>query len=793
MDSIGGNIISSLGAGSGLNSTSLVDQLTEVERAPKQAQIDTKKETIESQISDFGLIRSALSTLQDAADVLTDTATFNSKSASFGDSSAFIPVSLDEEAPVGSYSFEVLDVARSQSLATGATFAAPTDAIGKGTITLDFGSWDTAEPPTAFTNNDEKDSLIITIDDTNNSLNGLRDAINEADVGVTASVVNDGNGYRLLLTAESGASNQLQISATEEAGAEGLTAFNFNESSMNMTQAQSGKDALLKINGLEVSRSSNNIDDVLDGFSFTLAKADPGNVVNVSITEDKAGGEQAVRDFVDTFNAFLEAIEPAIGYDSENEEEGSLKKDPTAKSIQSQIRGLISAGVPGIEEGFTALTNVGIRTEIDGTLSIDEEDFKKAFDNNYDLIKGLFNTQADSTSDKIIVNSTRPEATPGSYDVVITQEPQKGGLTGAAASASLLTDLATSSTIGNATGAPSAFSGTDLSTRGAVAGDYGFDIAVDGGSAISIQLPIVDYADESAIAAALQTEFDNQNVGADIVYNGTEFVVTSRTAGSTSSVAISNVLENVPGEFGLTAATSTQGTGPGEGDYDFSITVDGVKSGTISLIPGNYSSHEELATYLQSQINNDSTLKAAGADVDVVWNGDHFEVNSRSYGSKSNVTVTAIGANASDLGLDSGVSQAGQDVAGTINGEAGFGLGEALLPALGSEAYGISLIVQPGATSGSVNFSRGFGSELSQIIDGYLESNGILAQRETGLNEKLESLDEEQDKLDTRMSAYYDRLLSQFMAMENIINSLNSSGSALDNLANSLPFTAQNN
>ncbi len=791
MESIGGNIISSLGAGSGLNSTSIVQQLSDVEKAPRQAQIDSKKTTIEAQISDYGVIRSALSTLQDAAKNLSDSETFNSKSASFGQSDAFIPESLDENVPVGNYSFEVIDVAQSQSISTAVAYADPTDAIGKGTLTFDFGSWDAAEPPTTFTQNSDKDSVVITIDDSNNSLNGLRDAINAAEAGVVATVVNDGSGYQLLLTAESGQSNQLQVTAAEEVGAEGLASFDFNQSSMTMNQAQSGKDAILKVNGLEVTRSTNSIDDVIEGFNFTLAKADPGNIVNVSISEDKAGGEQAVRDFVETFNAFLEAIEPAVGFDSEEQEDGSLKRDPAASSIQSQLRTLIASSLGGIEEGFTSLTNVGIRTELDGTLTINENDFSKAFDENYDLVKTLFVPQATSTSDKIQVNSAREEAVPGTYAVNITQDAETGGLIGADASATLLADLAQNSTAGGYIGAASAFAATDFQTQGAVTGDYGFDISVDGGDAVSIVLPIADYADENEIAAALQLQFDISELNATITHDGTSFVIDSSSSGTSSSIAISNVLENTPGEFGLAAGSPVSGTGPNEDDFSFTVNVDGTESGLITIPLGTYASQEELAAIIQSQINNDEAIQATGGSVDVEWKGSRFEFDSRAFGSKSSVSVTAVGGQAVSLGLDSGASFSGKDVAGTFDGVAGFGLGKLLLPELDSDPYGISLVVQPGATSGDVNFSRGFGSELSQLIDTYLESNGLISQRETTLEKGLEDLEDDQDKLDARSSAHYDRLLSQFLAMERIISSLNGSRSTLDDIGNRLPFTAQ--
>lgn len=791
MESVGSSIISSLGAGSGINSGSIVSQLTEVEKAPRQQQIDTKKETLESKISDFGIVRSALSTLQEQAELLSKSETFNSKSASFSDSQAFIPVSLNEDAPVGSYSFEVLDVAQSQSLSSGLpALSDPTNSIGKGTMTIDFGAWDPDAPPLDFTPNSDKDALVITIDDDNNSLNGLKDAINNADAGVNASIINDGSGYRLLITAESGFSNQLSISVAEDPMAPGLSGFEYNETTQNLTEAQVGKDASLKVNGLLVSRSSNNIDDVLEGFEFNLAKADPGNIVNVTITEDKAAGEQAVRDFVATFNEFLIAIEPAVGVNSETDEKGSLERDPTARSLQTQLRNLIASAVPGVDSGFSSLTNVGIRTELDGTLSIHEDDFQAAFDDNYELVKGLFSSQASSSSDKIEVNSFRESAVPGTYDVNITQDPEKGQLLGAAASGTLLTDLAQASTIGNYTGVASAFAGTDLATQGAVLGDYGFDIVVDGGSLVNIQLPIADYADEAAIATALQTQFDDNDVQADIVHNGSEFVVTSRTQGANSGVIIGNIDENTPGEFGLEFGTGVAGTGPAADEYDFTITVNGTESGNINLSLGTYATQDELADHIQAQINNDSTLKANGGEVDVVWNTDHFEITSRRYGDKSNVSVVAVGASAADLGLSTGTSSAGKDVAGTFDGVVGFGVGNVLLPKLDTDPYGISLLVQPGAASSNVNFSRGFGSELSQLIDSYLESNGILDTRETTLNSDIKDLEGDQEALDRRMTAYHARLLSQFLAMERIVNGFTSAGGALGDIGNRLPFTA---
>ncbi len=794
VDSIGSNIISTLGAGSGINSNSLAKQLTEIERTPKQDSIDSTREKLETQISDFGLVRSSLSTLQDSANLLKDTASFNSKTASFSDSDAFIPISLNEDVPTGAYSFRVLDVAASQSLSTSSTYADPTDAIGKGTLTVSFGAWDTGVPPSSFTQNTDADSLVVTISDGNNSLNGLRDAINAEDAGVTATIVNNGSGYHLLLTSDSGLSQQMAVSVEEDVTDPGLSAFEFNETTQNLDQKQAGKDARLEVNGLEVSRSQNEIDDVIDGFKFNLAKPDPGTTVNVTISEDKATGEQVVRDFVDSYNAFLEAIEPAIGFNEEEDENGSLYRDPTATSIVRQIRNMIGNSVPGLDDsGYTALTNVGIRTELDGTLSINEDDMGKAFGDNYELVKALFSPQTASSSDKIVVNSFRDTSVPGDYEVAISQSPRKGEYIGGSTAGSLIADLGTAYTAGSYAGGTNTFAGgLDLATQGKAAGDYDFELSVDGAAPVTISLPIADYADQDAIATALQSQIDEAGLKADITFSVDKFVISSQSSGSNSSIAVTPIGTDA-GEFDFAAGSATAGTGPNADDYDFTVNVNGTTSGTISLARGSYTDENELAAHIEAQINSDATLSASGADVDVTWNTDHFEIVSRKYGADSKVIVAGIGAQMADLGLDSGASSSGRDVSGTWNGVAGFGVGNVLLPKLDSDPYGLSLIVQEGASSATITYSRGFGSELSELIDAYLERNGVLDAREETIDNKIDDLDEDQSDLDRRMDAYYERMISQFQAMESIINSINSSSSALDDIGSRLPFTAQNN
>ena len=694
------NIIQSLGAGSGIDTTSLVRQLTEIEGAAPQARIDSKRETTQTQISDFGLLKSALATLQDAAKVLTDPEGLFSKTASFTESDALVPTELDTDVVSGSYAFTVSEIAQSQSIAFEG-FTDPTDAVGEGTITFRFGEWarngdNSIDTTSGFSVDADATSVDIVIDSSNNSLQGLRDAINDAEIGVTASVVFDGSQYRLSLLADSGLNNQIELTveeggtALENLDASGLSRFAFNndlalqdiantETRMADAETQVGQDASLTLNGIDITRSSNNIDDIVDGLTLDLLKpTDVGETVTVTVSDDKTFAEQNIRGFVDAYNAFLEAVDPVFGITEQENEDGdtvtvigSLSNDGLGKSLLRQIRATIAQAVPGLtDSNLTSLTNIGIRTELDGSLSIDEADFSSAFEDNFEDIQKLFASQTSSSDQGLFVNSFNDGTATGQYDVVVTTSPAKGNFTGAA------------------------YSSLDTTT----------------------------------------------------------------------------------------------------GTYDFAITVDGTTSGTLTIPSGTYT-ETSLAAQLQTLINSDTALSDAGARVTVSVESGQFVITSNAYGTSSNVSFSSTTSDIeTNLGLSNavGTSTGGATVGGTINGVAAFGSANVLLPAIGEPGEGLALVVGETVTSATVNFSRGFAGELDSLIDQFLSSEGVIATREETLTDALEDLDEDQEALDRRLSIYEERLIQQYIAMERILSSLSNSGTFLDNLIDTLPFTANN-
>ncbi|MDI3322907.1 flagellar filament capping protein FliD [Pontibacterium granulatum] len=557
---MGSNIISSLNAGSGIDTKSLVEGLVNAEKAPKEQLLTSRQTKLETQISAYGTLKSSLSTFQSALEPLSNSDTFNARSVAFPDSDIITPTELSANAQSGSYQIEVLEIAQSQSLASGAIADADA-ALGAGELTFRFGSWDsyTADDPVGFTLNADQDALTIELD-ADDSLNDLVDKINAADSGLQASViVNDGQS-QLLLTTPSGKNNAVEITADAA-----LSQFSFNETSSSLTQTQSGQDASLKVNGLEVSRESNDIDDVVQGLEFTLNKASVGETVNFTISEDKSTGEQAIRDFVEAYNLLYDTMKnltglTSAGEDDEDQTLGALSSDGSAKSMVSQLRQVLTASVAGTSDSdFSALTNLGIRTQIDGKLEIIEDDFEAAIEDNFDKIGELFapNYAASNSAISVTPGSYVNKAISGTYDVEITTEPAKGYIYGGTFDEGIQFPLNTGS------------------------GDsYSFTISVNGTESNSITLPNdTDYTSADDLAAELQSLINGDsnlkgaNIALDVAFNSTDgqFEFTSREYGSSSKVSFTAASANMA-NIGISDALS------GVDGIDVVGTIDG-KSG----------------------------------------------------------------------------------------------------------------------------------------------------------------------------------------------------------------------
>lgn len=511
---MGNNIISSLGAGSGIDIKSLVDGLVSVERSAPEQSLDSKKEKLETQISSYGTLSSSLEEFKKVLDPLTNPDLFSARSATFPSANEYLTAnSIDPDAQTGTFNIKVTQTAQSQSLSSTAV-ADPTAQLlsaGDGTqqITIRFGDWTsyTAPPgagPVGFTPNAAKSTVTVNITEGKSSLNDIAAAINDANSGLQATVLDDGTGQsKILFTSPSGEKNSVEIAVSDAK----LSIVEFKEGSASLIENQESKDAILDVNGLTVQRESNTINDVVSGFDFTINKASGADVVTFSIEEDKATAEQAIRDFITAYNTFSETGKNLIGNTKDETTgatvKGGLATDGTAKTIVNTILNSKSQALTGTPGAFTYLANLGIETKLDGTLEINEDRFAIALKDNFDDVSKLFSRSTSSTSSTVEVGTKSSKApVDGAYSVVVTQDPSKATLV---------------------TGATAA--GFPFNTG--AGGTYSFQAKVHGTSTTTITLPDNQtYNTGADLAAAMQAAINgdasikaDQSLGVAVTFN----------------------------------------------------------------------------------------------------------------------------------------------------------------------------------------------------------------------------------------------------------------------------------
>ena len=339
--------ISAAGVGSGLDVGSIINQLMAVERQPLTRLQDQQK-SYQSKLSAFGQVQSAMSKLQDAATALTKSTTFSATTATAGDTKAFTANST-ASAQTGSYNIEVTQLARAQRTATSATTEPDLSGGGALTITLGSGASKTVDLAAGGT------------------LQDLRDAINAADAGVSAQIVNNGTVNQLVISSkETGAANAFKL-----VGGGGLSAFSFDPSAPGgqMTSVQQAKDAMLSIDGLAITRGSNTVSDAIEGVTLTLAKPTDGETTMTVARNDEAA-KKAIDDFAKAYNELNTLIRSQTSYNAETKKGGTLNGDASVRSIQGQLRSVFANPISGLS-GATMLSDAGISFKTDGSLSVD--------------------------------------------------------------------------------------------------------------------------------------------------------------------------------------------------------------------------------------------------------------------------------------------------------------------------------------------------------------------------------------------------------------------------------------
>lgn len=387
--------ISGLSASS-IDVQSVVSQLMQVERRPVN-QLSRKSSAYETQLSVIGTLKNNIADFQTAVRGLKDTGSFQSFNATSSDTSTFT-ATAGANATTGTYSLNVSSLAQAQQLVAGGQLSSSAT-IGSGaatTLSFDFGriaggTLDTATgvyTGASFTSNGNG-IQTVTIDASNNTLEGIRDAVNSARIGVTASIINDGGStpYRLAFSSSaSGVENSMSIAVDGDAALTSLLSHH-PAGTQHLSETLTAQNANFTLNGVAITKPSNTVSDVVQGVTLSLTKVTTAPV-NLTVTKDTAAINAAANTFITKYNALMTDLKSLSAFARSGAAAGGLAGDPAVRQMINELTTIISGTVSGGE--FATLTSIGITTRPGVGLALDTTMFNSAIDNNLTDLANLF-------------------------------------------------------------------------------------------------------------------------------------------------------------------------------------------------------------------------------------------------------------------------------------------------------------------------------------------------------------------------------------------------------------------
>ena len=370
-----GTIISS-GVGSGLDISGLVSQLVAAEGAAPAARLDREEASLQAELSSYGSLRSALAELNSALDGLTDLESFRGRTVSLSKPD-FLSASASSNAVPGSYDIEVQQLAAAHRLASD-PFTSADEEIGTGTLSIRVGAA----------------TFAVSIDESNNTLAGIRDAINDAsnNTGATATIVNTVDGSRLIFTGtETGETNILTV--TQSDGDGGLASLVYDPDNLitNLTEVTAPQDAVALINGFVVQSDTNSLSGAVDGLDIELLTInEPGETSRLSVSFDQSASGDSVQNLITAYNTFIDSTRQLSSFDPETQERGPLFGDSALRTLTTRLRQELTETVSGLTGPFDNLFDLGITTELDGKLKLDSTKLDAAFAENFEAVGTLF-------------------------------------------------------------------------------------------------------------------------------------------------------------------------------------------------------------------------------------------------------------------------------------------------------------------------------------------------------------------------------------------------------------------
>lgn len=545
------------GISSGLDWQSIITQLVAVEQKPITLLQDSKT-TLSSQKSAWNEFNTDLLALKTSASALSssdDFDVFTSSSSLTGSSksvSDLMRFAVGSNASEGSYEIQVNRLATAEKLRSTTAITSTTEARGiSGTVNIN--------------------GRTLSIDATE-SLANIRDKINALNSGdnpadVTASIIKIADGdYRLTLTAKNAGADG--VSLDNGSGTDILTA------GLGLSQITPGQDAQITVDGVSITRSTNQITDVINGVTLDLVGADEGEAtITLKVSRDNDGVKKKIQDFVDKYNTVMSYISTQNTVSSDGKTTGKLFGDSSLRNVKSTLRDAILSSVSGLDSTLTSLSLIGVNVDRYGKLSIDGDTLDGYLKTNFNDVRNLFTAQGTSSNSNLTFAfaASGSTASEGDYEVEITRTATRAGITGSGFSG----------TLGSAATLTLTSSGGTDQTISLSAGSDMDDIvkAINEGNTLGItaendsgQLTLTSEAYGSS--GNFTVSGINADLGvADGTYSGVDAAGRIRKQGATDWMGMTGNGQSLGGDGG----TDVEGlylsySGTSTGTFDFSFT-----------------------------------------------------------------------------------------------------------------------------------------------------------------------------------------------------------------------------
>jgi len=631
-------------------------------------------------------------------------------------------------------------------------------------------------------------SGTFTINSGSQSVNNLLSNIEQL-FGNAASASLDASGRIVLADDQAGVSSlSLTLAANNEGG--GSLSFGTHSATVagadaRSSELQAGEDAKFKVNGIDLTRASNTVDDAIQGVTLSLLDAEVGELVDVTVTKDDTSQVRSnIESFVADFNNAMEVIDTQIAVNPDTGEAGPLAGDPTILGVQSRLRNVIAGQIEGLQGGLDALVLAGVAFDRTGRLQVDGDRLTSALTDNLDQVRQLFTAQGNTSDGGVAFVGSTKNTRAGSYDVDITQAAVKAEVLG---TADLLAGLAEDQTL------TLSQSNTQKSTEIELkAGDTIDDIVAKINAAVDSDVAEVRRASigntTDGATAITDTTLIGQVFGSGVVDGDTIRIQGTTHNGNsvTSTFTIDDVNAKTMGDLLASVRNTFSG--------DVSTSID--SEGRI-VVTDNQIGASSLTVTLVEENEGGGSLNFGS--IDVAEEGRlPIEVEASNQDGKLKIQHTSFGArngfsiaqSLDQLGIaDAEIS--GQDVEGTINGEAAEGVGRILTGTDGDDSEnttGLGLRVSitddelaaSGSQRGTVGLIYGVGRKLEDVLSFITDNfDGTLTNREQSIDDTLESMDNQISTLERRVAQSRQNLVRKFASLEGSLATLQAEGNFL--------------